>query len=131
MKKNDFEYNYIAPTSEERKEIESIRNTYAKRSASNEKLDQLRRLDFKVRNTPIILALVLGVVGILTFGVGLTMMLEWNMLVWGIVVSIVGLIPVAFAYPTYLKSNKVLRDKYSQQIIKLSDELLNEEKAND
>ncbi|MFQ6772860.1 MAG: hypothetical protein ACLRFG_00080, partial [Clostridia bacterium] len=86
MKNNDFEYNYVAPTSEERKEIESIRNAYIKPTASSGKLEKLRRLDFKVKNTPIIVALVMGVVGILTFGVGLTMMLEWNIILWGIVV---------------------------------------------
>lgn len=131
MKNNDFEYNYVAPTSEERKEIESIRNAYIKPGASSGKLEKLRRLDFKVKNTPIIVALVMGVVGILTFGVGLTMMLEWNIILWGIVVSIVGLVPVALAYPAYIRIGKNLREKHSQEIICLSDELLNEGKTND
>ena len=131
MKNNDFEYNYVAPTSEERKEIESIRNAYIKPTASSGKLEKLRRLDFKVKNTPIIVALVMGVVGILTFGVGLTMMLEWNIILWGIVVSIVGLVPVALAYPAYIRIGKNLREKHSQEIICLSDELLNEGKTND
>ena len=131
MKNNDFEYNYVAPTSEERKEIESIRNTYIKPTTSSGKLEKLRRLDFKVKNTPIIVALVMGVVGILTFGVGLTMMLEWNIILWGIVVSIVGLVPVALAYPAYIRIGKNLREKHSQEIISLSDELLNEGKTND
>ena len=121
MKNNDFEYNYVAPTSEERKEIESIRNTYIKPTTSSGKLEKLRRLDFKVKNTPIIVALVMGVVGILTFGVGLTMMLEWNIILWGIVVSIVGLVPVALAYPAYIRIGKNLREKHSQEIISLSE----------
>ena len=48
---NDFEFNYSAPTAEERKEIESIRNSYLlQEKKTPSKLDVLRKLDWKVRN---------------------------------------------------------------------------------
>ena len=122
---NDFEFNYSAPTTQERREIESIRNSYLTQNKSTDKLSHLRKLDNKVKNTPVILSLILGVVGILIFGLGLSMILEWTLYIWGSMVCAVGLIPVSLAYPTYLKATKILKEKYSEEILKISDELLN------
>ena len=128
--KNDFEYKYIAPTSEERKEIESIRNSYITKEKSISKLDHLRKLDNKVKELPQLISLIDGIVGILLFGLGLTMILEWSMLIWGIVVCIVLLVPIALAYPIYNIMTKRLKEKYSEEIIQLSNELLNQKQDN-
>ena len=125
--KNDFEFNYVAPTTEERKEIESIKNHYVAQSNGSNKLNELRKLDSKVKNTPQILALVFGVVGTLVFGLGLSMVLEWNITIWGCIVSSLGFIPTILAYPIYKLSYSKLKKKYSAKIIKLSEELLNNE----
>lgn len=125
---NDFEYKYVAPTSAERKEIEYIKNSYMPKSYSADKLIRLRKLDNKVRTIPTMVSLIFGIVGLLIFGVGITMVLEWSLVVWGIVVGAIGVVPIALAYPMYIKADKILRDKYSDEIIKLSDELLNDEK---
>lgn len=126
--KNDFEYKYTAPTTQERKEIESIRNSYILPKKSISKLDLLRKLDSNVKNIPIMLSLIVGIVGTLIFGLGLTFVLEWNNLVWGIVLCSIALIPIGLAYLVYQKSSKHMKEKYSDQIIKLSEELLNEDK---
>ena len=131
MKKNDFEYSYIAPTREERQEIESIRNSYARSSKTGTKIDYLRKLDSKVKNTPTCVALIVGIVGILIFGLGLSMALEWKMIVWGAVVSLIGLLITVLAYPIWLRVGNAMKKKYSDKIISLSDELLNGEKTND
>lgn len=128
---NKFNYTYSAPTEQERREIDSIRRQYVSKDASADKLSQLRRLDGKVKNPPKILGTVLGVVGILVFGLGLTMVLEWAVIAWGIVVAAVGVVPMALAYPSYswlLRRNKA---KYGEQIIALSDELLSGENPKD
>ena len=124
---NDFEYKYVAPTSAERKEIEHIKNSYMPKSYSADKLARLRKLDGKVRNVPTMIALIFGIVGLLIFGTGLTLVLQWNLIVWGIVVGFVGVVPIALAYPMYIKVNNFLKNKYSEEIIKISDELLNDE----
>ena len=49
-----FEYNYSAPTSEERQEIESIRNQYLPKNEVEIKLETLKKLDNKVKNIPLI-----------------------------------------------------------------------------
>ena len=126
--KNDFEFNYSAPSSEERKEIESIRNSYlAKSSSVDNKLETLRKLDSKVKNTPTMIALIIGIVGTLIFGLGMTMVLEWNLAIWGVVVGTVGAVPISMAYPVFKLTHKKLKNKYSSQILKLSEELLGDE----
>ena len=125
MTNNDFEFKYVATTNEEKKEIESIRSKYVKNDEKANKLQYLRKLDHKVNDTPFILSLSLGIIGILIFGLGLAMILERNLLVWGIIVSAFGLVPVGLAYPVYLKVYKHLKNKYGEEIIKISDELLN------
>lgn len=125
MANNDFEFKYVATTNEEKKEIESIRNKYVKNDEKVNKIQYLRKLDHKVNDTPFILSLSLGIIGILIFGLGLAMILEWNLLVWGIIVSTLGLIPMGLAYPVYLKVSNHLKNKYGDEIIKISDELLN------
>ena len=128
MKKEKFEYKYSAPTMEERREIDSIRSQYLPKDKSLTKMDQLRQLDRKVKNTPLIFALTFGVVGILTFGTGLTFFLEWKDLWYlGVPISIMGVVLMLVAYPLYTKLTQKYKEKYGKQIIELSNELLNEE----
>ncbi|MBQ8444206.1 MAG: hypothetical protein IJX25_02510 [Clostridia bacterium] len=122
---NDFEFKYKAPSQNERKEIESIRNSYMPKSKEEQDMETLRSLDWKVKNIPMIFSISIGVIGVLILGVGLTMCLEWNLLIWGIVVGIVSLPPIIIAYPLYIRLSKKMRDKYGKQIIELSDKLLN------
>ena len=125
---NDFEFKYIAPTNEERKEIENIKNSYINQNSfTDSKLNQLRKLDSRVKNTPVIISLAMGVIGILFFGLGMSMVLEWNIALWGVIISAVGVIPMILAYPIFKLTTKKLRKKYSAKIIKLSNELLNDE----
>jgi hypothetical protein len=124
---NRFSYCYSAPTEEERREIASIRKDYLVREQGDGKLERLRKLDKKVKTPPVILAVCLGVVGILVFGLGLSLCLVWGNYIWGILLAVLSCVPMVFAYPAYnwlLAKNKA---KYGAEIIKLSEELLNEE----
>lgn len=120
-----FDYNYTAPTQEERKEIEALRNKYLpeeKREMGN--LEKLRFLDKKAHAFPTLLGITLGVVGTLIFGLGLTLILQWGLLLWGSLVAVIGLIPLALAYPIYKKSLQKRKEKYSEEILSLSNDLL-------
>ena len=123
---NQFNFKYTAPSQEERKEIDSIRRQYAPQEKTETKLERLRRLDGLVKNTAIIWSLCLGVVGILIFGLGLTMILEWNIWLWGIVLMVIGSVPMAIAYPVYKLALNKGKSKYGDEILRLSEELLNE-----
>ena len=123
---NQFNFRYTAPTEEERKEIDSIRRQYAPQEKTETKLERLRRLDSLVKNTAIIWSLCLGVGGTLIFGLGLTMILEWNIPLWGIALMAVGSVPMAIAYPVYQWVLKKYKKRYGEEILRLSEELLNE-----
>lgn len=123
-----FEYKYEAPTIEERKEIDNIRRQYLPQDKSITKMERLRSLDKRVKSIPQIYGLTLGIVGVLTFGLGLTFFLEWSNLWYiGIPCSIIGIILMSFAYYLHNKVLEKLKAKYGQEIIDLSNELLNEE----
>lgn len=126
-KQTKFEFSYSAPSEAERREIASIRRQYEPQSEKKEsKIERLRRLDAHVRNSANAISLVFGIVGILVFGLGLTMMLEWAIYIWGVVVCIVGAIPTALAYPVYKGTLRKNKKKYGEEILALSEELLKE-----
>ena len=121
-----FNFKYTAPTEEERKEIDSIRRQYSPQEQTESKMERLRRLDSLVKNTAIIWSLVFGVLGALIFGLGLTMILEWSIWLWGIVLMVIGSIPISIAYPVYKFTLNKGKAKYGEEILRLSEELLNE-----
>ncbi len=128
MENKEFHYTYTAPTEEERKEIASIRKQYQAPDPAcpENKLERLKALNTRVKSTANIFGLVFGVVGILVFGLGLTMILEWSLFLYGVIVMVIGAIPTALAYPVYrfvLRRNK---NKYGDEILRLCEELLQE-----
>ena len=128
MNENKFVYNYSAPTEVERREIEDIKKQYGGEQVKTDNLTRLRELDKRVKQPPLIVSIVLGIVGVLIFGTGLTMALEWSLILWGAVVMVVGVVPMAVAYPVRKAMVKSNKKKYGDEIVKLSNELLNEEK---
>lgn len=130
MKQQDkFTYNYTSPTKNERREIEYIKNSYSEKSQEETSLERLRKLDAKVKNPPMIIGLTLGICGILIFGLGLTMILEWNMMLFGIIVMLIGCVPMAVAYPVYNLIFSKNKKKYGDEILKISAKLLDEPEA--
>lgn len=125
MEKNKFKYTYSAPTKSEREQIEDIRRDYLQKSEQETKLETLKKLDSKVKNIPTLWGLSVGIIGTLIFGLGLTMILEWNIIVWGVLVSAIGLVPVALAYPVFKKIKTKTTNKYKDEILNISNELLN------
>lgn len=121
-----FRYEYQAPTQQERMEITNIQKKYLLENSKNIKLKRLRRLDSRVKNIPTIIAYTMGVIGILVFGTGLTCILEWDKILVGILIMILGALIVLPAYFVHSFLSKKLKSKYKDEILKLSDELLNE-----
>lgn len=126
-----FEYKYSAPTLEEQNEINTIRNQYLPKNQTMTKIERLRYLDNKVKNIPLIWSLSFGVIGILLFGFGLTFFLEWsNYWYFGLPFGIIGILLMVPAHAIYKKLQNKYKKKYSQEIIDLSNELLNENDKN-
>ncbi|MBQ7352714.1 MAG: hypothetical protein IJW54_01795 [Clostridia bacterium] len=126
MEKNEFRFTYKAPTEDERREIADIRRQYTAKGTEETKLDRLRKLDNYVNNFSVIVSLVIGVVGTLIFGTGLSaILLNWSIAL-GIILCILGFVVAICAYPVYIKTLNYNKNKYGDEILKLSEELLNE-----
>lgn len=81
MENKQFNYTYKAPTEAERREIESIKRQYEEPKTEEGKLEKLRKLNNYVNGLATALSLVAGVLGLLIFGLGLAMVLEWSLLI--------------------------------------------------
>ncbi|MGN1104939.1 MAG: hypothetical protein ACI4QI_08775 [Candidatus Coproplasma sp.] len=114
----------------EQKLVEEIKKSYSEKSKKENDLEQLCKLDAKVRRPAEITAFTLGTVGALVLGTGMCLAMQvlttaaFSMPL-GIVIGVLGIGMVSvnyFIYRAILKSRKA---RYAQQIIELSDKLLN------
>ena len=118
--KGTFSYTYSA---KEQEEIKKIREKYVPKEA--DKMEQLRRLDKSVTQKGTVISLVVGIIGTLVLGTGMSMCMVWTELfVWGIIVGIIGVVSVSLAYPIYSYITKKEREKIAPEIIRLKDELM-------
>lgn len=124
-KENKFDYVYSVPTENERREIESIKKQYMATPKEESKLENLRNLNKRVTQPPLIVGLTTGVIGTLVMGLGMTMVLEWSLWIGGVIVGVLGIAVIAVAYPIYRAVLNRNKKKYGRQIIELSNELLN------
>ena len=129
MEKNQetFTYTYSA---QQQEEVQNIRKKYL--PPEEDKMERLRKLHHSATQKAQAWALVLGVIGALIMGSGMSLVMTdigevigmTNALVPGIVIGIIGMIPVAFAYPTYNRILKKERQRIAPEILRLSDELM-------
>ena len=120
QEKSGFTYTYSA---KEQEEIKKIREKYVPKEA--DKMEQLRRLDEGVTQKGPAISLVVGIIGALILGTGMSMCMVWTELfVLGIIVGIVGIVMVSAAYPLYSYVTKKEREKIAPEIIRLTDELM-------
>ncbi len=118
--KETFSYTYSA---KEQEEIKKIREKYVPKEA--DKMEQLRRLDESVTRKGTVISLIVGIIGALILGTGMSMCMVWTELfVSGIIVGIIGIVMVSAAYPLYSYVTKKEREKIAPEIIRLTDELM-------
>ncbi len=120
-KKESFEYTYSA---EQQAEIEKIKAKYM--PAPDNKLEQLRKLDASVTKPGTVVGLILGIVGTLVFGGGLSMVLlniGNDMILPGCILGVVGMVLMMLAYPIYRKITEKQKEKIAPQILALTEEL--------
>ena len=131
QEKSGFSYTYSA---KEQAEIKRIRDKYTPHAEVEDKMTRLKRLDKSVTNTAQAVALVLGVIGTLVLGCGMSLCMtdigeilglsgDIAMII-GIIVGIVGGILAGIAYPIYDAIVKAKRKKLAPEIIRLTDELM-------
>ncbi len=118
---NGFQYTYSA---REQAEIKRIRSKYTPKEES--KLEQLRRLDASATQKATMYAIIVGVIGALILGAGMSCCLVWTdaLLMPGIVIGLIGMAVVAAAYPLYNRTLKKARERIAPEILRLTDELM-------
>lgn len=121
-----FRYTYSA---EQQQEIEHIRKKYLPKE--DNKMEQLRRLHRSTGQKAQAWAIVIGTIGALILGTGMSLCmtelgaaLGGYAMVVGILVGLVGLVLVALAYPVYNIILKKERERIAPEILRLTDELL-------
>jgi len=127
--KESFNYTYSA---KEQEEIKRIRKKYTAPAAEEDKMAQLRRLDASVYSKATTVALVVGIIGALIMGFGMSLVMTdigavlgtFLAMVIGIGVGVIGIILVCLAYPLYNRTLKKEREKIAPEILRLTDELM-------
>ena len=129
--KSGFSYTYSA---KEQVEVKQIREKYTAPTQTENKMERLRRLDAEVTKSASAVALVVGVLGTLILGCGMSLCmtdvgallgLQGNLsFVIGITVGVLGGIIAGIAYPIYNAIVKAKRKKLAPEIIRLADELM-------
>lgn len=127
MDNNDsFKMTYSANRQEE---IQAIRKKYMPQQEN--KMEQLRALDAAVSGKASRAAIIIGVLGTLIMGAGMSIIMsDFGKLlgaaapVVGTVAGIVGIVMLACAYPVYNRTLRREREKAAPEIIKLTDELM-------
>ncbi len=111
---------------------QKIRTQYMEKE--NTELDELRTLDARVKRPANIFAYIFGSVSAIIMGAGMSLVMTdiggklgiTNTLLPGIIIGVVGLGMALLNYPVYKKFLKCRKKKYSEQIIALSEKIINE-----
>ena len=115
--------------------IETIMNNYQEKETT--KFDELKNLDKKVKKPALVLAYIFGTIGSLILGMGmcatmnklpnviLNLFTTEMLMIVGIIVGLVGIVMTVSNYYIYKRILKNRKNKYSKEIISLSEELLN------
>ncbi len=109
--------------------VQKIRTQYTEKEHTG--LDSLRALDAKVKRPANLFAYILGGVGALIMGSGMSLVMTdigttlgiSNTMNIGIMIGIVGLIVAIINYPVYKRILNSRKKKYADEILKLSDRI--------
>ncbi len=116
-----FEYTYSAP---EQEEIQRIRSKYLPPEKGEESvLERIRRLDRQAERPGTIASLVLGILGALVFGGGMSLCMVWGMLWTGVPVGLLGAALMGAAYPAYTGITRRRRERIAPEILRLTEQL--------
>lgn len=121
MAADKFTYKYSA---KEYNEAKKIRDKYLPKKES--KLEQLQKLDQSVTKKATTYAITFGVLSSLLLGIGLyfTIELEATRFVEGIIIGCIGILGICLVYPFYKKILTKERNKISNKILQLSEEII-------
>lgn len=120
MNKNDWQFM-----------AQKIRTQYIEKEATE--LDELRELDNKVKRPANIFAYIFGSISAIIMGCGMSLVMTEigaiigleNTMIPGIIIGVIGLAMALVNYPIYKKIMASRKKKYAEEIITLSDKIMN------
>jgi len=123
QKNTTFQYTYSA---KEQEELKKIRSKYLPKEEN--KMELLRRMDAQVTQKATMFSIIVGVIGALILGTGMSCCLVWTdsgfAFVTGIVVGVIGIAILALAYPLYNRTLKKERERIAPEILRLTEDLM-------
>lgn len=110
--------------------VQKIRTQYTEKEHTQ--LDALRELDARVKRPANVFAYVFGSISALVLGSGMSLVMTGigktlgleNTMVPGIIIGAAGLVLTLINYPLYKRILNSRKNKYAEQILALSDELM-------
>lgn len=110
--------------------VQKIRAQYTEKEYTS--LDELKKLDAKVKRPVNVFAYIFGSIGAIIMGSGMSIIMTdigktlniADTMTIGIVVGIIGMLIAIVNYPIYKKLLASRRNKYAGQIMELSDKII-------
>lgn len=110
--------------------VQKIRTQYVEKE--NTQLDNLKKLDAKVKKPANVFAYVFGSIAAIIMGSGMSLVMTEigetvgiaNPMVIGIVIGVIGMLMAIVNYPVYKRILGSRRKKYADEIIALSDKII-------
>lgn len=111
--------------------VRKIRTEYVEKEATE--LDELRKLDAKVKRPVNIFAYIFGSIGAIIMGAGMSLVMTEigsmigveKTMVPGVVIGVVGMVMALVNYPIYKRILAGRKKKYGAEILALSDKIMN------
>lgn len=111
--------------------VQKIRTQYTEKEHTE--IDELKELDTKVKRPANVFAYVFGSISAIIMGSGMSLVMTdigetigvGNVMVPGIIVGVVGMVLAIINYPMYKNILSSRRKKYADEIIALSDKIMN------
>ena len=124
-----FTYQYSA---KQNREVENIRRKYLPKEEN--KIETLRRLDANVKLPANVFAYVFGSVSAIIMGAGMSLVMTdigqiigmESAMLPGVVIGIIGMIMALLNYPMYKGIFEKRKKRYSAEILKLSEKIIND-----
>lgn len=110
--------------------VQQIRTQYTEKEHTQ--LDSLKELDKKVKRPAVIFAYVFGSIGAIVMGNGMSLVMTdmgtvlgmADSMAPGIVIGVIGMVIAIINYPIYCRFLASRRKKYADEIIALSDKIM-------
>ena len=111
--------------------VQKIRTQYTEKE--NTQIDALKALDKKVKKPANVFAVVFGSISAIVMGSGMSLVMTdigsvigiASPMMPGIIIGVVGLVMAILTYPIYKKILNSRKKKYANEIIQLSDKIMN------